>query len=160
LSALRGAATIRGASGAVDPRVLHRVDALLRRPASLVIMLALALLAQSATALADGRDVLADAQDNGRIDGCYSRAELNEALDLARGDQRIYSVTVDLIKGARLTNVARPGVPCGTLPVAAETPVEDDTGASPGIWIGAAVAVGAVAVGAGVWAARVRGGGG
>ncbi|HEX2507583.1 MAG TPA: hypothetical protein VHK23_04610, partial [Miltoncostaeaceae bacterium] len=80
----------------------------------------MALLAQSATALADGRDVLADAQDNGRIDGCYSRAELNEALDLARGDQRIYSVTVDLIKGARLTNVARPGVPCGTLPVAAE----------------------------------------
>ena len=64
LSAPRGAATIRGALGAVDPRVLHRVDALLRRPASLVIMLALALLGQSATALADGRDVLADAKDN------------------------------------------------------------------------------------------------
>ena len=62
LSAPRGAATIRGASGAVDPRVLHRVDALLRRPAPLVIMLALALLGQSATALADGRDVLADAE--------------------------------------------------------------------------------------------------
>ena len=82
LSAPRGAATIRGALGAVDPRVLHRVDALLRRPASLVIMLALALLGQSAAALADGRDVLADAKDNQRIDGCYERAELNEALDL------------------------------------------------------------------------------
>jgi hypothetical protein len=121
-------------------------------------MLALALLAQAATALADGRDVLADAQDNGRIDDCYTRQELNEALDLARGDQRIYSVTVDLVKAARLTNVARPDVPCGTLPVAAETAVEDDSGGSPGVWIGVGVAVAAVAAGAGVWAARARGG--
>lgn len=123
-------------------------------------MLALALLGQAATALADGRDVLADAQDNGSIDGCYSREELNEALDLARGDQRIYSVTVDLIKGARQTNVARPGVPCGTLAAVDERPVEDDSGGSPGVWIGVAGVVGAVAVGAGVWAARARGGAG
>jgi hypothetical protein len=123
-------------------------------------MLALALLGQAATALADGRDVLADAQDNGRIDDCYSRQELNEALDLARGDQRTYSVTVDLVKAARLTNLTRPGVPCGTLPVAAETPVQDTSGGSPGVWIGVAAVVGAVAVGAGVWAARARDGSG
>lgn len=121
-------------------------------------MLALALLGQAATALADGRDVLADAQDNGSIDDCYSRQELNEALDLARGDQRIYSVTVDLIKGARLTNVTRPGVPCGALPVSTERPVEDDSGASPGVWIGVAAAVAAAAAGAGAWAVRARGG--
>ena len=120
LSPPRGAATIRDAMGAaVDPRILHRVDALLRRPASLVIMLALALLALSATALADGRDVLADAKDNGRIDGCYTRAELNEALDLARADQRLYGSTVDLIRDARITSVERPGEACGSGAVAA-----------------------------------------
>jgi hypothetical protein len=141
---------------AVDPRILHRVDALLRRPASLVIMLALALLVLSATALADGRDVLADAKDNGRIDACYTRAELNEALDLARDDQRLYGSAVDLIRDARITNVERPGQPCGTS-VATADAVEDDSGGSLGIWIGLAVAVGAVAVGAGVWARRGAG---
>jgi hypothetical protein len=144
---------------AVDPRILHRVDALLRRPASLVIMLALALLVLSATALADGRDVLADAKDNGRIDACYTRAELNEALHLARADQRLYGSTVDLIRDARITSVERPGEACGSgaaaVPAAA---VQDTSGGSLGIWIGLAVVVGAVAVGAGVWARRGRGG--
>jgi hypothetical protein len=133
------------------------VDALLRRPASLLIMLALALLGLAATALADGRDVLADVQDNGRVDGCYTRAELNEALDLARDDQRLYGSAVDLIRDARITNVERPGQPCGTSVATADAAVEDDSGGSLGIWIGLAVAVGAVAVGAGVWARRGAG---
>jgi len=120
-------------------------------------MLALALLGLSATAFADGRDVLADAKDNGTIDGCYTRAELRDALRLAGNDQRLYGETVDLIKEARITNVKVPGEPCGgvrTVPAAA---VEDDSGGSIGIWIGLAVAVGAVAVGAGVWARRGAG---
>jgi hypothetical protein len=123
-------------------------------------MLALALLGQSATALADGRDVLADVQDNGRIDGCYTRGELNEALALAGEDQRLYGSSVDLIKEARIAAVEGAGRVCGsgaaTVPVAA---VEDDSGGSLGIWIGLAVVVGAVAVGAGVWARRGAGGG-
>jgi hypothetical protein len=123
-------------------------------------MLALALLGQAATALADGRDVLADAKDNGRIDGCYSRRELNEALDLARGHDQLYGPTVDLITRARITNVARPGVPCGAGAAAGVRPVEDDSGPSLGLWLGVVGAVGVVGVGAGVWAERARRGGG
>jgi hypothetical protein len=119
-------------------------------------MLALALLGPSATALGDGRDVLADVNDNGRIDGCYSRADLNEALDLARGYDQLYGVSVDLIKEARITRVERPGVPCGSA-VAAAGAVEDGSGGSLGVFIGAAVAVGVVAVGAGAWARRPGG---
>jgi hypothetical protein len=137
------------------------VDALLRRPASLVIMLALALLGQSATSLADGRDVLADVEDNGRIDGCYTRAELNEALDLARADQRLYGSAVDLIRDARITHVVQPGRPCGSGSATAGVAVQDTSGGSPGLWVGVGLAVGAVAVGAGVWASRAgRGAGG
>lgn len=117
-------------------------------------MLALALLALSATALADGRDVLADAKDNGRIDACYTRAELNEALDLAREDQRLYGSTVDLIRDARITSVERPGEACGGAAAVPAAAVQDESGGSLGIWIGLAVVVGAVAVGAGVWARR------
>jgi len=40
-----------------------------------IVMLALVLLGPAAVAVADGRDVLADAKD-GRIDECCSRAEL------------------------------------------------------------------------------------
>jgi hypothetical protein len=117
-------------------------------------MLALALLGLSATAFADGRDVLADVQDNGRIDGCYTRAEFRDALRLASDDQRLYGSAVDLIKEARITNVEVPGEPCGAARTVPETAVEDDSGGSLGIWLGLAIAVGAVAVGAGVWARR------
>jgi hypothetical protein len=117
-------------------------------------MLALALLGLSATAFADGRDVLADVQDNGRVDGCYTRAEFRDALRLAGNDQRLYGSQVDVIKDARITNVKVPGEPCGSARTVPETAVEDDSGGSLGIWIGLAVEVGAVAVGAGAWARR------
>jgi hypothetical protein len=120
-------------------------------------MLALALLGPSATALADGRDVLADVKDNDRIDDCYTRSELNEALDLARGYDQLYGVAIDLIKDARITRVVRPGVPCGSVPAAAAAAA--DSGGSLGVFLGVAVAVGAVAVGAGAWTRRAGGGG-
>jgi hypothetical protein len=120
-------------------------------------MLALALLGQSATALADGRDVLADLNDNGRIDACYSRAELNEALDLLRGYDRLYGVKEDLLRRARITNVERPGQPCGEGPAAGAQAAQDGSGGSLAVFLGAGLAVGAVAVGAGAWAARDRG---
>jgi hypothetical protein len=121
-------------------------------------MLALALLGPSATALADGRDVLADVKDNDRIDDCYTRSELNEALDLARGYDQLYGVAIDLIKDARITRVARPGVPCGR-GAAGAAAAEDDSGGSLGVFLGVAVAVGAVAVGAGAWTRRAGGAG-
>ncbi|HEX2503116.1 MAG TPA: hypothetical protein VHK00_04170 [Miltoncostaeaceae bacterium] len=122
-----------------------------------MIMLALALLGQSATSLADGRDVLADVEDNGRIDGCYSRAELDEGLDLLSPNDRLYGVKADLIAQARITNVERPGVPCGSRAAVGAAAAHDTSGGSLGVFLGAAVAVGAVAVGAGVWARRAGG---
>lgn len=117
-------------------------------------MLALALLGPAATALADGRDVLADAKDNERIDGCYSRAELREALALALDNDRLYGATVDLIKDAQIDRVAVPGVACGAGPAAAGPAVQDTSGGSLAVWLGLAAVVGGVAVGAGVWAGR------
>ena len=131
--------------------------ALPRRPVALLVILALALLGASATALADGRDVLADYEDNGRIDACYTRAEFQEALRLARDDQRQYGAAVDVILDAQITNVARPGEPCGAPGATTAVPVEDDSGSGLAIWIGLAVAVGAVALGAGAWARRGAG---
>ncbi len=121
-------------------------------------MLALALLGPSATALADGRDVLADVKDNDRVNGCYSRAELNEALDLARGYDQLYGVAVNLIKDARITRVERPGIGCAGGPAGAIA-VADTSGGSLGLFLGVAAAVGAVAVGAGAWTRRAGGGG-
>ncbi len=122
-------------------------------------MLALALLGQAATSLADGRDVLADVEDNGRIDGCYSRAELTEGLDLLSPNDRLYGVKADLIAQAQITNVERPGVPCGSRAAAEAGPAGDDSGGSLGVFLGAAAAAGAIAVGAAVWARRAGGSG-
>lgn len=117
-------------------------------------MLALALLGLSATAFADGRDVLADVQDNGRVDGCYTRAEFRQALKLVRNDERLYGAAGDVIRAAEITNVTRPGEPCGSGRTVPAVAVADTSGASAGVWAGVAVAVVAAAVGAGVWARR------
>ena len=117
-------------------------------------MIVLALLGPAAVALADGRDVLADAQDNGRVDACYSRSELREGLRLARADQRLYSAAVDNIQEARISNVKVAGQPCGSGRVVPHEAIPDDSGAGPGLWIGLLAAVGVVAVGAGTWARR------
>ena len=77
-------------------------------------MLALALLGQSATALADGRDVLADAKDNRRIDGCYSAPGAQRGpRPAAAPNELLYGVNADLIRDARITNARRPDGRCG-----------------------------------------------
>jgi hypothetical protein len=120
-------------------------------------MLALMLLGPAAFAVASGRDVLADAQDNGSIDACYSRAEFREALRLARADQRLYGVELEVIADAQITNVTVPGQPCGsgrTVPAGA---VPVDSGGWAGLWGGLAAAVVVIAVGAGAWGHRAAG---
>ena len=117
----------------------------------------LALLVTAPAALADGRDVLADAKDN-RVDGCYTRAELNEALRLARADQRLYGVLVEIVQQAGITNVTVPGQPCGSARRVPGDAIDDTGGASPALWGGALLAVGLVGTGAGLLARRRRDG--
>ncbi len=74
-----------------------------------MVMFALLLLGPTGSALAGGQAVLADAQDNGRVDECYTRAEFRDALRMARNDQRLYSAVIDTIEEAKITNVAVDG---------------------------------------------------
>jgi hypothetical protein len=128
--------------------------ALLRRIATIAVIAVLALLALSASALASGRDVLGDYQDNGRIDACYGRSEFREALSLAQDNQRVYGNAIDVIRDAMDTNLARPGERCTAAQQAPDRAVDDSDGSGAALWIGLAVAVGVVAVGAGAWARR------
>jgi hypothetical protein len=116
-------------------------------------MVACALLGVSATALADAREVLADVKDNGRIDGCYTRAELREALALANDDERLYGEAVDLIKDAQIRH-SGPG--CNGNLTIPRRAVADDSGSGLALWVGLAAAIGAVAAGAGWWGRRGR----
>ena len=76
-------------------------------------LLALLLGVFAMPALAGGRQVLADYEDNGQIDGCYTLADYEEALKLIRPDQQQYGAAVDVIRPAELTNIRRPGQACG-----------------------------------------------
>jgi hypothetical protein len=118
----------------------------------------LALLVTAPAAFADGRDVLADAKDNQRIDGCYSRGELNEALRLARADERLYGVLVDMVQNAQISNVEVKGQPCGSARRVPGEAIDDTGGASPALWGGVLLAVGLVGTGAGLLARRGRDG--
>lgn len=126
---------------------------MLQRPIRVILMLALVLLATAGPAVASGQDILNDALD-GTVDACYTRAEFQEALQLARDDQRLYGTAIDTITEAQLTNVTTPGEPCGTASTAPDDAVEEDSGGSALLWIGLAAVVGLVAVGAGAWARR------
>ncbi len=131
--------------------------ALLRRAPALVVILGLALLALPGTALADGRDILADYEDNGRIDRCYTRAEFRDATRLLRDDQRQYGNAADAVPQAEITNVARPGERCGASRTAPAAAVDDGSGPSSALWLGVVGVVVVGAVGGGVWARRGRG---
>jgi hypothetical protein len=122
------------------------VAELIRR-LTLVLVLIGGLLALPAAALADGQDILDDFDDNGRIDGCYSVQEFNEALELAQADERQYGAAVDIIQEARTTNIEVEGEPCGQeIAVAADG--GDDGGTSIALVIGIVAAAGAAGIGA------------
>jgi hypothetical protein len=136
------------------------VAALLRRRVAPLLVLVVALALLPATALGNGRAVLADYRDNGRIDHCYTQAEYQQALRLVRPDQAQYGALVDVILNAQVTNLKTPGQPCRPQGVAATT--TDDGGgggSSTFLWVGVVLAVGVVAIGAGALVRRRRGGG-
>lgn len=124
-------------------------------------------LAVPASALADGRSVLGDYEDNGQIDGCYTLADYDEALALVGPGDAQYGAIVDVIEQARVTNVERPGAPCAdppptnTAPVTAAVDGDDDSDSSlPGspLAFGALAIVVVAGVAAAVWARARRSG--
>lgn len=116
--------------------------------------MALTLLALAAAAVGSGRDVIADYELHGEITGCYTAKDYRDALRTLRLDERLYGNAIEVIQEARTTNIARPGEPCTPARTAPEEAVSDDSGSGVGIWLVLAGAVGAIAVGAGVWARR------
>ncbi len=82
------------------------------------------------------RAVLADYEDNGQIDGCYTLAQFEEALTLIRPDQQQYGAAVDVIRQAELTNLRRPGAACNSGSAASsETVLADDGGLPAAVWV-------------------------
>lgn len=95
---------------------------------SFVVALLLGVFAMPA--LAGGRQVLADYEDNGQINGCYTLADYEEALKLIRPDQQQYGAAVDVIRQAELTNIRRPGQACGATSASgssADVPAGDES---------------------------------
>ena len=138
---------------------------------TVLIALVMGVLAMPASGV--GQQVLADYEDNGRIDGCYTLAEFEDALRLIRPDQQQYGAAVDVIRQAELTNIRRPGGACGgTSATGASGEVPGGTGTSgtdlpgdgdvlPPVVIAILVAVGLALVGFVVYwvvSRRVRGG--
>lgn len=101
--------------------------------------------------LGSGQQVLADYEDNGQIDGCYTLADFEDALKRIRPDQQQYGAAVDVIRQAELTNIRRPDGACGgtsaagasadtTADAASGTEAADDGGGLSGVVIGIIVA--------------------
>ena len=89
------------------------IPAIIRRSVAVWFLVALAMGVLAAPAFAGGREVLADYEDNGQINGCYTLAEFEEALRIIRPDQQQYGAAVDVIRQAELTNIRRPDGACG-----------------------------------------------
>lgn len=153
--------------------------AIIRRSVAVSMLIAFAMALFAMPAMADGRRVLADYEDNGQIDGSYCLTEFEDALRLIRPDQQQYGAAVDVIRQAELTNIRRTGQPCvaaaGTDPGGATAgsggsggPTGDAVGAAeaqstdgglPVVVIGILVAAGLALLGAGTYAivSRSRG---
>ena len=87
--------------------------AFIRRSVAVTFLIALVMGAAAMPAFGAGQQVLADYEDNGQIEGCYTLADYEEALKLIRPDQQQYGAAVDVIRQAELTNIRRPGQACG-----------------------------------------------
>ncbi len=122
----------------------------------MLLIAALVLLGLAGSALADGRDVVFDAQQDGKIDACYSRAEFRDALALARDDQRLYADAIGTIKEGMISNVTVPGQPCGSGRAVPQAAIPVSSSGATTLWGGAALLVAAGALGAGALARRGR----
>ncbi len=108
------------------------IPAIIRRSVAVSFIAALFLGVLAMPAFAGGRQVLADYEDNGQINGCYTLAEFEDALRIIRPDQQQYGAAVDVIRQAELTNIRRPDGACGGTSASgasSDVPGADGTGA-------------------------------
>ena len=109
------------------------IPAFIRRSVAVTFLIALVMGAAAMPAFGAGQQVLADYEDNGRIDGCYTLAEYEDALKRIRPDQQQYGAAVDVIRQAELTNIRRPGGACGgTSASGSSSDVPGGTSTTPG----------------------------
>ena len=109
-----------------------------------------------------GRVVLADYEDNGQINGCYTLAQFEDALRQIRPDQQQYGAAVDVIRQAELTNLRRPGEACGAASDGASSAAVSEDSGLPGAVIVIIVLAVLALIAAGAWfiISRRRGGDG
>jgi hypothetical protein len=109
-----------------------------RRFLALLLLVSAAAFVVAGPAFAAGADVLRDYKEGGVIDQCYSDAEFNDALKLARKDTAQYGAAPDAI--------AEKQIECAENPTAAPAATDSDGGgANTALW---AIVVGALAAGA------------
>lgn len=122
------------------------MSALPRRLIAPILALFVASLVFSGPAVAAGGDVLADYDDNGTIDRCYTDAEFDEALRLirARPDLQQYAAASTLIDEKRAECTEQ------TIGPADPSAAEDDDDGGPSVLLFIAGVVGAAAIAAGV----------
>jgi hypothetical protein len=115
------------------------------RRALLTILAAVAVLAAvPAVALSSAQDVISDYNDDGQIQGCYSKKDFEQAIDRLDPNGAIYEQSRDILRQARARCVA----------AGQDPPGEGGGGTGVGLWIGLAAGVVVVAAGAGVMARR------
>lgn len=131
------------------------MSALPRRVITLLLSVCLASLVLAGLAVASGQDVVADYDDNGVVDSCYSEADFRDALDIVRADQQQYGAAVEIIQEKQAACAGETLSP-GTQTEAADDG-DDDSNAAPWVIL-AVVVVGAAGVAAFVAARRRRGG--
>lgn len=132
------------------------MSALPRRVITLLLSVCLASLVLAGVAVASGQDVVADYDDNGVVDSCYSEADFRDALDIVRADQQQYGAAVEIIQEKQAVCAGETLAP-GTQTEPAADDGDDDSGAA--LWvILAVVVVGAAGAAAFVAARRRRGG--
>lgn len=93
-------------------------------------------------ALSSAQDVIADYNDDGQIQGCYSAKDFNDAVDKLDPNNAIYEASRDIIRQAQARCLA------------AEPTKDEGGGGGAGLWIGLAAGVIVVAAGAGLMARR------
>ena len=103
-----------------------------------------------AAVLASPEDVIRDYREaDGEVENCYPAEDFDGAIRLLNPQDRLYDDSVGVILTAKARCARAAGGAAG-----------GDEGSGIGIWIGIIVAVGVVAIGAGVLSRRRTGGGG
>lgn len=109
--------------------------------------------------MATGKQVLADLNDNGLLDRCYTLPEFENALTLLSGEDGQYDVKADTIRQGELDHLKAPGLACPNPISSSGTGATGTDSSVPGyvLWGIVGGAIGLAAVIGGVLARKSRG---